>query len=911
MIFNRFFKPKWQHADAAVRQQAIVTLNPDDTAHKAVLHELAFNDGAEAVRKAALHKLNDFSLWWQASKHDSAERLQQLAEQTLINQLLHNQVEAKLKQQFISQCNRSSILEQLAQTETDAAIKFSLLQRLNKTELNIKALHDPVLHLAQKQQLLAQIDDEKTLEKLSQKLDSTLQAEVQLKLQQLNAEKQKPLVLRKQLTLLLAKLNAVRERYSLEALPDQLQQYQTEWQQLDHDLDCLGAEASEYRAKYTKINNQIEQWLAPKLEQLTQQRAEHAQAAARSARQLALQQQLDTLEQQMQQTLLSDDISGAQQLEQQLNSLSAELAETDVTAKAALLSRLSKLQQQIARLPELAEQLTGLTRIIADWAAQPVPDTAETFAMASEQLQQWQQQWRQLSKTMMIAVPASLLQAKTALQQQWQQAEKAFSQQAEKAFSQQAEKTQRQCGSKLAQYRRLYAAGKYKVLFGLFKGIEQDYQLLTPAQQAQLSKDYDFAREKMAEIADWQEYIATPRKQQLLAQIQQLSSELTDSQMRQRADEVKQARAQWNSLGKADLALEPELNAAFDIACEQAFAPCRAFFSQLDAQRTEHVKQRELIIMQALEYANSRSDAKALDTAIQQLKQAWQQAGAVDKQHYGALNERFNQALLPLRTQLKELQQQIADAKKQLIEQAQLALSLAEPNLTAKALKECQQQWKTLGSAGRKQDQALWLQFRALCDGFFNTRAEQFEQQKQAEQAELQQFESLLSALSVELEMATEQSAFDAVQQQLKALTPQSIATVEAVQQLLDKLSQKQQRWQQTQQQREFNSMFDTLANPELTAEQLPAGFRDCFNAQQEQQFNRQQLTIALEVLSAVSSPDADRAERQQVQLMLLSDKHNQGNTLDKLSLFKRWLQFGAVTADELPLLARVKALFN
>ncbi|MFT5546719.1 hypothetical protein, partial [Rheinheimera aquimaris] len=94
MIFKRFFKPKWQHNDAAVRQQAIAQLDQQNQEHKSILHELAFNDGAEAVRKAALLKLNDFSLWWQASKHDSAERLQQLAEQTLIEQLLQNKVEA-------------------------------------------------------------------------------------------------------------------------------------------------------------------------------------------------------------------------------------------------------------------------------------------------------------------------------------------------------------------------------------------------------------------------------------------------------------------------------------------------------------------------------------------------------------------------------------------------------------------------------------------------------------------------------------------------------------------------------------------------------------------------------------------------------------------------------------------------
>ena len=901
MIFKRFFKPKWQHSDAAVRQQAINELNSEDQAHKSVLHELAFNDGAEAVRKAALIKLNDFSLWWQASKHDSAERLQQLAEQTLINQLLQNQVEPKLKQQFIAQCNRSSILEQLAQTETDAGIKFSLLQRLNKADLNLKALQDPVLQPGQKQQLLTQIDDEKILEKLSKQLSGDLLVQVQQKLLLLHEQKQKPLLLRKQLTLMLAKLNAARERTSVEALPALLADYKAQWQQLEGELECLGDEAAEFRAKYQKITNQIEQWLAPRLEELSKLQAEQALREAKAERTMALQQQFNQLEQALQQALLTTDISAAQQFEQQITTLSDTLADADITDKAGLTKRLTQLQQQLSRLPELAEQLTRITRIVADWAAQPLPDNAVDYQQVAPQLTQWQQDFRQISKTMVIAVPASLLEAKNALQQQWQELAK--------SFTAQSDKVQRQCRSKLAQYRRLYNAGKYKVLFGLFKGIEQDYQQLSAQQQAMLTKDYEFARDKLAELADWQEYIATPRKQQLLQQMQQLDGTVPDNLMRQRADEVKQARAQWNSLGKADAAQEDQLNAAFDLACEQAFAPCRVYFATQDALRAEHVIQREHIITQALEFGQS-SDAKALDTRLQQLKQAWQQAGAVDKQQFAALNERFNQALTPLREQLKALQQHAAQAKQQLIDKAQAAIALADANQTAKMLKECQQQWKITGNAARKQDQALWLQFRAICDGFFNARSEQFEQQKQAEQAELKQLETHLIQLSAQLEAATEPQAFAEVQQQLQSLQIDSSGAQQAVRQLQDKLKQKQQQWQQQQQQREFSQMFELLAHADVSAEQLPAGYRECFNKQQEQQFSRAQLTLALELIADVPSPETEQSARQQVQLVLLSDKHNQGTTLDKHSLLKRWLQFGAPTAAELPLLARVKVLF-
>ena len=278
-------------------------------------------------------------------------------------------------------------------------------------------------------------------------------------------------------------------------------------------------------------------------------------------------------------------------------------------------------------------------------------------------------------------------------------------------------------------------------------------------------------------------------------------------------------------------------------------------------------EQRQQLIAEALQLQPQLVDAKQLDSQLQQFKQRWQQCGAVDKQQYSLLNEQFNQALQPLKAQLTALQQQVAQAKQQLIDKAAAALALTDANVTAKLLKECQQQWKTLGNAGRKQDQQLWQQFRALCDGFFNARAQQFEQQKQAEQVELEQFESVLSALAVALETATDATEFAALQQQFDALTPQSTAAQQAVRQLVTKLAQKQQQWQQTQQQREFNQMFDLLADASLTAEQLPSGYRECFNGQQEQQLNRQQLTIALELLANIASPDSESAQRQQVQL--------------------------------------------
>lgn len=896
MIFKRFFKPKWQHKDASVRQAAIDELNATTPAHKTILHELAFNDGSEAVRRVALSKLNEFSLWWQASKHDNSERLQQLAEQRLIDMLLHNQVDAKLKQTFILQCNRSSILEQLALAETDPKLKLNLLQRLNKLDLYTQALQDQVLTTEQKLQLLHLINDEKTLERLARRLEGDLQQAVEHKLQQLEQQKQLPITLRKQLTLFLAKFNALRDRHSVAELPSQLELYQQEWQSYAADMDCLGAEAAEFTDKYHKIQQQLQQWLAPRLAELAEQQAAEAKAAARAAKLATLTQRLTGLEQQLQQALITTDLSAAQQLEQQLTELTADMTAEQVPA--GLLNKTQQMQQQLANLPALAEQLTQLTQIVADWAALPLVEEATAIMAVEPKIQQWQQQWRTISKQMSIAVPESLANAKAELQQQWRNLSKAARSETDKVL--------RQCRSKLAQFKRLYQAGKFNVLFGLSKGIEQDYLQLSEQQQALLSKDIDYAREKIAELGDWQEYIATPRKQALLAEVQQLPEQVADKAIHQRAEQVKQARATWNSLGKAAAELEPELNAAFDLACERAFAPCRSYFANLDQQRSEHMAQRQAIIQQAEQLDISALDLKQAEQQFNHLRQAWQQAGAVDKAQYQGLYEQYQAAIQPIRQHISSLQQQVAEQKQQLIDQVQNALTLEQPQVTATILKECQQKWKTLGSAARKQDQALWQQFRQLCDGFFNTRAEQYQQQQLADQADKEAMQQQLDQLTSQLEAADSLAAVDEV----IALLNQ-VENGHAVKGLVQKAQFKQQQIRQQQQQAEFNAMFDLLSSSELEATDLPAPYRDSFNKQQEQQFSREELTLALEILADKPSPEPLKSQRQQVQLVLMSEKHNQGHSLEVEDVLHRWLQFGHINANEQALLARVKAVFS
>lgn len=902
MIFKRWFKPKWQHENPAVRQLAIAELDQQTPTQKEILHELAFNDGTEAVRRAALERLNEFSLWWQASKHEPAERLKQFAEQQLVHMLLENRVSPALKAQFIEECQRSSILEKLALQESDAAVKLQLLHRLNRQELYLAALQDKVLPESSKLTLLTLIDDDKQLEKAGRQCSEPLQQAIQAELQQRHEQRQKPEKLRKQLVLLLARLNAVREKTDVTQAEQQWRELSSQWQALQDQLPVLPEEErAEFSQKYQRISEQTTNMLAPKLAALAAAAQAEQQKVARQQQQQHALQQLQLLQQQLGQQIADGALDQAAVQQQAFETLRAQIEALQLPAElqSPLQAKIKTIQQQFDQLPQLAEALAQAARLLAELSAQPLPEAADAPS-AFAGFRQWQKQWQQASKAAGAMLPEAFVHSYQALVKQWQE-------HCEPLLESQ-QKQSRLLRSKLSEFKRLHQEGRYKILFGLWKGIQTDVAQLSPAQRQLLEKDLQLAEQAIADLADLQAYIATPRKQALIATLQQL---LEDNSLpvAERARQVKQARQHWNSLGRAEPELEEQLNEQFNQLSELAFAPCREFYAAQDLLRQQAAANRQQVIAELQQLSESGLQGKALDQALQSVQQRWQQAGAVSKEQYDALQSAYQAALQPL----KKLQQQAYDdaatVKRNLIGQAR---QFAETALgeQVEQMKQLQQQWKLTGFAGPKQDQALWTEFRTACDAFFAKR----QQQREAELQQLQQRRHDVTAELAQVAAAEgghlSESQLQQALEQLEAIdTADDKALRQQQQQLRQQLRQQLQQRQQQAEQGQFRQLFAALENSQVQAAELPPVYRLVFNQRQES-LSRADLTLALEWAAGVVSPEAESARRQQVQMQLLSDKHNSGDNISQNQLLGRWLQHGPVQPEEQPLLARVRALY-
>jgi hypothetical protein len=73
---------------------------------------------------------------------------------------------------------------------------------------------------------------------------------------------------------------------------------------------------------------------------------------------------------------------------------------------------------------------------------------------------------------------------------------------------------------------------------------------------------------------------------------------------------------------------------------------------------------------------------------------------------------------------------------------------------------------------------------------------------------------------------------------------------------------------------------------------------------------DRHDLTIKMEIVAQQDSPKKDTAKRQSIQMQLMAQKLQSGDSLDLTSLLKDWIKAGTLSESDITLLKRVEPLF-
>ena len=991
MIFNLFKrKNNWQHKDSNIRIAAInEELSIDSNDDKTILLSILNEDDNELVRRAVLLKLNSIDEYFNASFTNNKKTVQDFA-MGQVHDILAGKHKIILasdkKHAFLTKVTNETHIRKEQRADVallnhwlEHEVEPSLILNLFALLVQKKNTAQFLLHIFTKKQSaevqksllsleLKELKDASLLTKLSKKsVNDEIITLINDRLAQLIEQTEKPKRLLKQKQLLLSKLLALKDQPNYSQYLTNKTDLEQQWQHDLSEITCLSEDQQQMLlSKFTKITRQLTQIFAPKKEayhqaQIAEQLHNEKKIAKDDFNKVIgeLNQKITTavfegnleadLEADLKGNNTDNELLNQHDFSDKLTQLNEKITASalNTSEQAEFLQKSSQLEKRLTQLPEIAQSVSEATYLISKISQLALPQSLSELNDRHQTYYDWLDSYKAVNRKAHGVLPQSIIDAHKEITHAWQSGLKPLQKEQRQLFD--------QTKKKLIDLKRLLANGKYKVCFGLFKGVSQAIILLSTQQQLQLQRDFDNVSEKMAEVSDWEHYIATPRKQELLVEINALITTPLDEPNAQ-ADKVKQYRKTWNSLGHAEETIDQKLNDQFNLACEQAFAPCRLFYAEQEKLRAMHLVTRNQIVedaaklaetIKSVEFKSSSIDFKELDVKLNKLQQRWQQTGEVDRQEYQKLFRQFKNTIQPIRKAIKYFYDANGTLKQALIVKAEQQLVIEDIYQAIETIKQLQQQWRDIGFAGSHQESKLWQKFRSINDQVFAKR----DQAKTEQQAELTQLVENYNQALIDIkgnikthvvetdetaEVNIEKTSLVSAKEQAQALLRQVIAnkpviksvanTVEAfIEQLSTQIAQKHVE----QENKSWLSLFTMLEkmtqddfvitadniSDEAEYQQLTSFWQkrlmeQCLLKALASAESRADKTLALEVLAQVESPVELAQQRMTVQVRLMQEQMQSSVTIDLQQSFADWLSLGKLEVADFALLARIKKIF-
>lgn len=947
-IFKNLFKAKWQSDDAQVRLKAITELNTEE--HQKELNLLTQDVDAN-VRLAALVALANFQLWLQAAQTDKDNKVKSKADTQIKGALLGKNdlaVSEVQRNSFLQDAAKPALLEELLPTIKDDGLLISSLEKLGKEMLSMQFLLAEATSETVKQALFNKLEAKDALERVAKKASGTILEQAQQKLAALRLAETKPLEIQKQVNLVLAKLNALRDKSDIIELEEKRTKLQSDWSDLTAELHWLADESKqEAEQKLKKIQTSLDALMGPLKEkwELQQAQIRLQQAYAEATETVA--NKLKTLESRLGEIITSVDRDDDMDVLHQIQSVEGDINTLQLPdhKKTQFSEQLERFRETLSEVPKVHQSLEEMNREQANLADIALPTDTDTLEQTFSEFQRIKKVWRELKQSLRIDVPA-------ALESAYKESVKRYQDAAEPIQQQQKEKVQ-QFKKKQNELKRLLFSGKYRSAFGLHKKLTNWLSQISAPQREKLKSEFDKLSEKIKELQELQTFIALPRKQELLEQLQALASDPLEDVLEQ-GERVKKARADWNSLGKSDSAEDAELNRAFNQACEDAFAPCRAYYAEQEQVRNVNLlaKHKLLDELRALhealaqstvatesnesvddDVANSTSEDKSseadsnqadiwskVESGLARITREWRAVGEIDRSELSNINKLYTDLTKPLRKQLNSSYQENANKKQALIEKAKALFEGEDVFSAVNTIKSLQKDWKTIGFAGPANEKLLWKSFREVNDSLFSKRDEQKQTQKAEQAEEVSLLSSQLSQLELQLKIAEQLGDIKQAQHALKAIEPQITAVKQpslqnTLKTLLNKAQNKTKQLLTAKNQAELVSVFtimEAIGNGESAElSLLDNSWQELLSQNQDADDQaRRAATIRLEVIAGVDSPVSEEARRWEVKVKMMTDKLQAGEQDSLIDGLKYWLRLGRLGPQQQEDLERVKAIF-
>jgi len=351
-----------------------------------------------------------------------------------------------------------------------------------------------------------------------------------------------------------------------------------------------------------------------------------------------------------------------------------------------------------------------------------------------------------------------------------QRQETAAAREAEERARQEAraaeEQSFRQIGGLLRAAKGALGDGNTQRAAGLRRAIAE--KVATLSLPAHLSRQLLELDDKLNELKQWKDYAVAPKRVELIAEMESLIGAEEDPKVL--AERIKALQQEWRTISKGIVSDTPDDWERFHQAAQAAYEPCRVYFAAQAQLRRDNLQQRKAMLERLATFEAAQNpetlDGRLLANVLREAAQEWRGHFPVDREPNRPVQQEFERSLARLQAMLDGWYQRNAEAKQALIVGARQLLAQADSREAIEAVKRLQAQWKHTGLARRDQDQALWSEFRELCDAIFKKRQQAYDEY----QAGLEANKRQAVALCEDAERATDpskipewQAAFDAL----------------------------------------------------------------------------------------------------------------------------------------------------
>ena len=375
---------------------------------------------------------------------------------------------------------------------------------------------------------------------------------------------------------------------------------------------------------------------------------------------------------------------------------------------------------------------------------------------------------------------------------------------------------------------------------------------------------------QLRELTDWQGFATRPKQELLCEQMEYLANQPMEPEAK--AERIKELQNEWRGLGGSS---DRDLWSRFKQASDQAYEPCKAYFSAKSGLKQANLETRKTICDQLGTFLDNADwnniDWKAAERIHQTAREEWKAAWPVEFRDNRPVQKRFDDLLkqleAPLDTERKKneaLKQGIVERAEALIEHEPLGDAMSQ----AKAL---QTEWTSIGITRHREDRKLWQAFRKACDQIFARRDARKNEQEQLSREADEKAGPVLEAC----QSAGSDSSLDVLKATLAELDslrnePLSAGSKERVSQERSRLSGLVSTRQLQDQIDTWKTWINARSSSTLDSEALPQHWAGL--AADVGQPDPVELVIRAEILAEVPSPAEDQGRRMEIQVQRLAE---------------------------------------